>query len=192
MKKAMILALVLMTCLLVFAACKGNANPTEPSLPQPSSYTVVFHYENGQEPQTVRVDAGKRVREPMVDFRVGYEFAGWYLEDAAYNFATAVASDMTLRAKWKADVEWFVCDGVEYQCEGGLPESVLLGETVRFVLKLKSATAIPKVLVGKTEVLPDENGQYSFVVTEPTQIRVSDITYHPGGDNIDLPPVPLD
>lgn len=52
--------------------------------------------------RVVSVPAGSRVEVPASPAREGYVFAGWYKEGAseAYDFATPVTENITLRAKW--------------------------------------------------------------------------------------------
>lgn len=62
--------------------------------------TIIF-YEGNQKVQTV--SDGDTVKEPKVDERDGYEFAGWFTDSGftkKYNFATPVKNDFTLYGNW--------------------------------------------------------------------------------------------
>lgn len=68
-----------------------------------STYTVKFNSNGGSTVASQAVSAGKTVTKPQDPGREGYAFLGWYTDQAltkAYNFSTAVDSDMTLYAKW--------------------------------------------------------------------------------------------
>lgn len=51
-------------------------------------------------PETKVVAGGKPVAEPEAPTRAGYDFEGWYVGDAEYDFTQPVTSDLTLTAKW--------------------------------------------------------------------------------------------
>lgn len=67
-------------------------------------YTVAFDAQgHGDEPSPERVEHGKTVAEPSSMTADGYNFGGWYKEPAgenAFEFSSAIISDMTLYAKW--------------------------------------------------------------------------------------------
>ena len=67
---------------------------------------------------TVIVPEGETavVAKPADPTREGYRFDGWYLNGAAYDFATPVTGDITLTAKWVKQVTvCFDVEGVEDQ-----------------------------------------------------------------------------
>lgn len=74
-----------------------------PNNPQ-RSVKVTFDTAGGSsiEPQTV--ESGKKVVKPSDPVRHGFEFTGWYTDEArtkAFDFNTKVKADMTLYAGWK-------------------------------------------------------------------------------------------
>ena len=67
-------------------------------------YTVTFKTGIATAPEPARVREGETVAEPQVTLeRKGYTFAGWFLGNEAYDFATPVTSDLTLTARWTKD-----------------------------------------------------------------------------------------
>lgn len=71
------------------------------------SYTVTFESHGGTAVAAQTIEEGSSAQRPADPVRTGYAFGGWY-EDAAatipYTFGTAVNSNLTLHAKWYADV----------------------------------------------------------------------------------------
>ncbi len=74
------------------------------------SYTVTFDSDGGSAVEAVTVEEGKTVAEPTAPTKAGYDFKGWYNGDAAWDFATKITADITLKAKWeeKAPTEYTV------------------------------------------------------------------------------------
>ncbi|MEY8391360.1 InlB B-repeat-containing protein [Lachnospiraceae bacterium 45-W7] len=80
------------------------------------SFTVTFNADNGNENQTQEIADGEKASEPDEPEKFGYTFQGWYAEGAeeAFDFETAVTSDLTLTAKWQkisANVEDYTALG---------------------------------------------------------------------------------
>lgn len=67
----------------------------------PAYVTVTFDNEGVTE--TVFIEKNTKVTAPTAPTKAGYTFGGWMLNDAAFDFETAVAEDITLTAKWTAD-----------------------------------------------------------------------------------------
>lgn len=67
-------------------------------------YKVYFHENGGTEVSEEEVTAGEGILEPSAPTREGYEFAGWYIDDALeirYAFGTPVTHELHLFAKWE-------------------------------------------------------------------------------------------
>ncbi len=67
---------------------------------------VTFSTGLGSVVDAVTVDTGAPIAAPAAPSRTNYIFDGWYTDEGcqtAYDLNTAVESDMTLYAKWKAD-----------------------------------------------------------------------------------------
>lgn len=64
-------------------------------------HTVTFNTNGGSAVASQTVEAGSKAEKPAIaPTKAGYEFQGWYLDDAAYDFTAAVTKDITLTAKW--------------------------------------------------------------------------------------------
>ena len=76
-----------------------HANGVEPTV----KYQVSFDTLGGSPVESVVVVSGQTVAQPEPPIRDGFTFAGWFTDKdctKAYNFSTAVESDLTLFAKW--------------------------------------------------------------------------------------------
>lgn len=65
-------------------------------------YAVKFNSNGGSAISDVVVVLNGKAQKPKDPTRKGYVFDGWYLGSTKYNFNTAVTSDITLTAHWKA------------------------------------------------------------------------------------------
>jgi uncharacterized repeat protein (TIGR02543 family) len=69
--------------------------------------TVTFNSNGGSSVPAQTVDNGYKATKPADPTKSGYTFGGWYTDSActtAFDFNTAVTSDITLYAKWTAVV----------------------------------------------------------------------------------------
>ena len=64
------------------------------------TYTVTFDSNGGTAVAAQTVAEGKTATKPADPTRKGYRFAGWYVGNTAYNFATPVKANTTVTAKW--------------------------------------------------------------------------------------------
>ncbi len=95
----------------VFTSCQ-QPTTTEP---ETAKRTVTFKADNGTEATSVTVEDGKTVAKPETDpTKNGYDFGGWQNGEAAYDFAAAVTSNLTLTAKWTAKTYT-----ITYELNGG-------------------------------------------------------------------------
>jgi len=78
---------------------------------EPVPCTVTFDIEvEGNAPESQTVLYGFYAIEPTAPTREGYDFAGWKNGEDDYDFATPVAGDLTLTAKW--EILRFEIDGI--------------------------------------------------------------------------------
>ena len=92
-RRILCLALMLIT-VLALAAC----TPDTPE--EPTTYTVSFDTNGGSSVAAISVKDGEKAIAPTAPTKAGYEFAGWYAGDAAFDFDTAIKADTALTAKW--------------------------------------------------------------------------------------------
>ena len=75
--------------------------------PQEFTYTVTFNTQGGSTVSSQSVAAGEKVTIPAAPTKDGYEFGGWYYDEACTAVAdlgNAVDGDITLYAKWVTPV----------------------------------------------------------------------------------------
>lgn len=69
-------------------------------------YLVVFNCDGGSEIDTQFQTSGEKAIRPTNPTKLGFTFAGWLKEDGSeYDFNSAVVADITLTAKWTANVD---------------------------------------------------------------------------------------
>jgi len=67
----------------------------------PTTYTVTFDSDGGSAVTAQTVESGKPATKPADPAKEGYTFKGWHLGETAYDFATPVTGNITLKAKWE-------------------------------------------------------------------------------------------
>ena len=94
--RGMLAALALaMVCLFAVACAR----------PESEKFTVSFDSVGGSTVQSQEVEKGGSAAEPDAPTKIGYSFSGWMLDDALFDFGTAVKKDVTLKAKWTANTD---------------------------------------------------------------------------------------
>ena len=88
----------------------GNNNnnttkPTTPTTPTVKKYTVAFNSNGGSAVNSQTITEGEKASKPSNPTRSGYTFAGWTLNGNAYDFNSAVNSNITLVAKWNENAK---------------------------------------------------------------------------------------
>lgn len=95
------------------------------------TYTVTFDSNHGSAIRNaaVEVAAGATVAEPTDNIkRIGYTFDGWYLNDAPFDFTSAINADTTLVAHWTKDASFFDASTDEVRIAGQID---VLGADIR-------------------------------------------------------------
>ena len=71
-----------------------------------NKYTVTFNSNGGTSVASREVEEGNTVARPTDPTKSDNTFVGWYLENSQtpYDFSTPVTSNITLTAKWNADI----------------------------------------------------------------------------------------
>ncbi|QMS85143.1 InlB B-repeat-containing protein [Candidatus Xianfuyuplasma coldseepsis] len=78
---------------------------------EPIEFTVTFETDGGTDIGPISVTDGRSVAEPTVPQKEGYTFEGWFTDstlNSSYDFSNAVVGDLTLHAKWVANVVYHV------------------------------------------------------------------------------------
>jgi uncharacterized repeat protein (TIGR02543 family) len=85
-----------------------------------NSYTLSFNSNGGSPVTAVTQDYATTVSKPTDPTKVGYTFAGWYINSSlttAYTFTTMPAEDITLYAKWNIitySINYELADGLNH------------------------------------------------------------------------------
>ncbi len=180
------LVLTLFVSATLFVACNDDRNPDNNT--KKNSYTVTFEYNNGAENTTQTVEEGNTVQKPQDPTQNGFDFSGWVLKGQTdlYDFSTPVTSDITLSATWTAKVPENVRlrwtdgddDGFSFVFDGATPRVVAVGSQVKFSLLISPYYAgTPVVKVDDTEITPNAENEYSFVVEKSSSIKVEGLEY---------------
>ncbi|HPG42914.1 MAG TPA: InlB B-repeat-containing protein, partial [Acholeplasmataceae bacterium] len=113
-------------------------------------FDVTFDAHQGTVVADQSIYQGYLATEPTDPVRVGYAFAGWYLdlEGTEYSFQTPITSDIELHAKWTAIL---VDYDVEYYIEELNGTYTLDHTTTQQALTETVLTATPEVIQGFSE-----------------------------------------
>jgi uncharacterized repeat protein (TIGR02543 family) len=71
---------------------------------QVNQYTITLDSKGGSSVDPITEDYGTAVSAPAIPTRYGFEFSGWYSDEACtapYVFTTMAAGDITVYAKWE-------------------------------------------------------------------------------------------
>ena len=114
-------------------------------------YTVTFDSDGGSAVEKQTVESGKTATKPADPAKastasIEYTFAGWYSGDTAFDFATAITSDITLKAKWTEKAippanpgtyTVTIADGIENGTVNTDKSTAAKGDTVTLTLSAK-------------------------------------------------------
>lgn len=136
-------------------------------------YVVSFNSNgHGTAPGKQQIFKGEKVIEPAVNSIEGWIFDGWFVDKeckTAYDFNTAVTSDLELYAKWTEVVPTATPTPVATATPTSTPVSTLAAPTAATV---PENTAAPTVDPGKTDaeakngdVVADEGSKASYLIT---------------------------
>ena len=68
---------------------------------QTKEYNVFFIIDDGSDIKSQTVKEGGKAEMPEEPKKEGYKFAGWFIEEKAFDFDTEITSDIKLLAKWE-------------------------------------------------------------------------------------------
>jgi len=88
MKKILIAILLVALTLFAVTGCQAK------------TYTVTFDTDGGSAVNAETVTDGETATKPAAPTKEGYTFAGWFVGEDEYDFASAVTADVTVKAKW--------------------------------------------------------------------------------------------
>jgi len=87
----------------VFIICEFNETINKPNQ-EKDKYVVYFNSEGGNNIANQTIVNGGKSTKPKDPIRYGYTFNGWYIKNSKWDFNTAVTNDITLTAKWTANI----------------------------------------------------------------------------------------
>lgn len=98
----------------------GNENnPNNPDTSNKETFTVTFNTVGGSSVSNATVSSGNTIAAPADPTKSGYNFVGWYSDSSYTNrwqFTTPVRSNITLYAKWEAQIARYT---VSFDSNGG-------------------------------------------------------------------------
>ncbi len=168
-KKIISLLLVSLSLLLLFA-CSDE-----------KTYTVTFNSDGGSDVSAAAVAEREPVGMPAAPLKDKYDFLGWYLDGAEYDFSTPVTSDIQLIAKWAPTVDastlagkWIGKEsaaGKEYSYEliisaSGTPELSYSDGVTDVTLDIVNISSVKGYLRIEYSVNGKENGHIDFSVSD--------------------------
>ena len=130
-----------------------------------TKYTVTFDSCGGSKVESVTVEEGELINEPVQPTKDGYEFGGWYIDqDYNYEFRFAVDTinkDTTLYAKWNEPITYYT---ITFDTCGGTEVESQVVEAGTFLQYLKST---------HREGYRFEGWYYDQIYTRPFSISTS-------------------
>ena len=130
------------------------------------NYNVTFNTDGGSEvPAQVVIKNGKAVK-PAAPEKEGYDFAGWKLNDAEYDFDTAVTADIELTASWTEKtytVNVPTGEGYEVKIADGSDTTVKYGDSFSFTVEYDENVNTDDAVVSANGValVADDQGVYT-------------------------------
>ena len=155
-----------------------------------NTYTVTFDSDGGSEVAAQTVEHGSKATEPTAPTKEGYTFKGWQLNGEAYNFATPVTGNITLKAVWEINtytVKFVNDDGTvlsektyEY---GTKAENIVIPDEST---KTATETNIYE-FAGWTPDITDVKADATYTATYTTLYRLTILDYTGGADSSEAP-----
>lgn len=93
-RKLLCLGLLILTAF-ALVACAGEEEP-----PKDTYYTVTYDSNGGSAVTAQSIKENDKALAPIAPTRPGYDFAGWYIGETAFDFDSAITQNITLTAKW--------------------------------------------------------------------------------------------
>ena len=129
-----IVSIMILSLSMLLFACKEDEIVT----PVEVKYNVVFDVNAGDalvnnEPDIMRVVSGSNASKPTPDpSRNGFDFIGWYLNEAgsgeAYQFNTPITANLVLYAKWSVTIQYYTVTIVYANGDANETEQIVSGQ----------------------------------------------------------------
>lgn len=134
------------------------------------SFTVSFNTDGGSSVAAQTVNAGEKATKPTDPTKSGYVFAGWYSDVSlmtAYNFNDAVNANLTLYAKWVAELVFTSVPTADMI----IKQKSL--NTFVFTPKVKNASVVTWDFGDGTKLQGSANDPVTYTYTENGTYKVS-------------------
>lgn len=142
-------------------------------------YEVTFDSDGGSSVEQQVVVRGGAVQEPVAPTKFNYNFTGWTLNGAAYDFNTVLTSDVTLKATWEYKTLGETLKTMNVNLGGkissifkySLPADIAADANAYVSLKINGREKVTLVKDAKMD-----NGYYFFEVDVAAAEMTKDIT----------------
>ena len=144
------------------------------------AYTVTFQSEGGSEVAS-QIRANTPADQPADPTKEGYTFIGWYNGEEKWNFADAVATDLTLTAKWQVNQYT-----ITFDTAGGSEVAPITQDYGTTITAPANPTKTGYTFAGWDKTIPTTMPAGDMTITARWQVNQYTITFKPenGGQDI--------
>ena len=144
------------------------------------AYTVTFQSEGGSEVAS-QIRANAPADQPADPTKEGYTFIGWYNGESEWNFADAVATDLTLTAKWQLNRYT-----ITFKPENGGQDIVIKQDYGTAITAPANPTKTGYTFAGWDKEIPATMPAENMAITAQWTVNQYTITFRPenGGQDI--------
>ena len=144
------------------------------------AYTVTFQSEGGSEVAS-QIRANAPADRPADPTKEGYTFIGWYNGESEWNFADAVATDLTLTAKWQLNRYT-----ITFDTAGGSEAPFITQDYGTAITAPANPTKTGYTFTGWDKTIPTTMPAENMTITARWQVNQYTITFKPenGGQDI--------
>lgn len=144
------------------------------------AYTVTFQSEGGSEVAS-QIRANAPAARPADPTKEGHTFIGWYNGESEWNFADAVATDLTLTAKWQVNQYT-----ITFDTAGGSEVPSITQDYGTAITPPAAPTRTGYTFAGWDREIPTAMPAENMTITARWQVNQYTITFKPenGGQDI--------
>ena len=139
------------------------------------AYTVTFQSEGGSEVAS-QIRANTPAARPADPTKEGYTFIGWYNGESEWNFADAVATDLTLTAKWQLNQYT-----ITFKPENGGQDIVIKQDYGTAITAPANPTKTGYTFAGWDKTIPATMPAGDMTITARWQVNQYTITFDTAG-----------
>lgn len=144
------------------------------------AYTVTFQSEGGSEVAS-QIRANAPAAQPDNPTKEGHTFIGWYNGEEKWNFADAVATDLTLTAKWQVNQYT-----ITFDTAGGSEVAPITQDYGTTITAPANPAKTGYTFAGWDKTIPSTMPAEDMTITARWQVNQYTITFKPenGGEDI--------